>query len=501
MSNDFFNQSFTPPRNQGSISNSYNQSSRMNLQQPGSRNTIANASNKAAPRPPPPHRPNVSAKPLPPPVPRSQAVTTQSHSTDQKSENHSVPNNGNFNGNNGGKNPSNSVDYPAASAVQMSGISSNSKAPNNNNNNMKSWNAPSGGTLAARPTGNYYGIHSGTNNGSIGNSGIAVPNSGTDAGVGADADDWFTPAAAVPTTATQRETNGAYSYPSSSQNFIPAGSSYLNGNRNATAAGGTATSAPNYSMDSHSQPQRSDSMTELFSGSMSSGPMLSSSLSNSNISASFSNNNHQYHHHHQNSNMNRVASNGGSFGIGGGNAIDFLDEPPLLEELGINISHIRTKSLAVILPVRYAKAVIDTSIMEDNDMAGPLAFGLLLATELLLAGKIHFGYIYGFGLFGCLATTLVLNLMSPSDAISIWTVVSILGYSLLPVNVLAAINIFYRIKYMGSVGVVLAAVTIVWCTMSSTRLIERGCGMRDQRYLIGYPNALLYSAFVMLTIF
>jgi hypothetical protein len=180
---------------------------------------------------------------------------------------------------------------------------------------------------------------------------------------------------------------------------------------------------------------------------------------------------------------------------------DYSNEPPLLEELGINIDHIKTKSLAVILPMKYAKTHIDKSIMEDSDLAGPLVYGLLLATELLLAGKISFGVIYGFGLFSSLATTLVLNLMSPSDSISIWTSVSILGYSLLPVNLLAAINIFYRVKFMGSIGVVLASFTIAWCTISSTRLIEKGCEMRQQRWLVGYPNALLYSAFVMLTIF
>ena len=183
------------------------------------------------------------------------------------------------------------------------------------------------------------------------------------------------------------------------------------------------------------------------------------------------------------------------------NPDDFVDEPPLLEELGINISHIRTKSLAVILPVRYAKQAIDRNLMEDSDMAGPIAFAILLALELLLAGRIQFGYIYGFGLFGCLAMTLIINLMSPSDAISIWTVVSILGYSLLPVNMLAALNILYRIRLMGDVGVLLAMVAIGWCTISSTRLFERGCDLRDQRYLIGYPSVLLYSAFVLLTIF
>ncbi len=213
-----------------------------------------------------------------------------------------------------------------------------------------------------------------------------------------------------------------------------------------------------------------------------------------------------------NSSTNSLGNNSGSAGRPNSSSFsssyrytynpdDFADEPPLLEELGINLSHIRTKSLSVILPGRYAKQAIDKNLMEDTDMAGPIAFGILLALELLLAGRIHFGYIYGFGLFGCLATTLIINLMSPTDSISVWTVVSILGYSLLPVNILAGINIFYRIRLMGDLGVVLSTIAIVWCTVSSTRLFERGCGLRDQRFLIGYPNALLYFAFVLLTIF
>lgn len=211
---------------------------------------------------------------------------------------------------------------------------------------------------------------------------------------------------------------------------------------------------------------------------------------------------HATMHHNNNDYNNNMNMNTTAFTSQNGHTFqDYSNEPPLLEELGINLDHIKTKSLAVILPMKYAKTHIDKSIMEDSDLAGPLVYGLLLATELLLAGKISFGVIYGFGLFSSLATTLVLNLMSPSDSISIWTSVSILGYSLLPVNVLAAINIFYRIKFMGTLGVMLASVTIAWCTISSTRLIEKGCEMRQQRWLVGYPNALLYSAFVMLTIF
>jgi len=180
---------------------------------------------------------------------------------------------------------------------------------------------------------------------------------------------------------------------------------------------------------------------------------------------------------------------------------DYENEPPLLEELGINFNQMQTKSLAVILPMKYAKDHIDVTIMADDDLACPLAFVLLLGGELLLAAKMNFGSIYGLGLFGCFGMTLVLNLLSPTDSISMWTVLSVLGYSLIPVNALAGVNILYRIRNMGKFGVVLAALTIGWCAWSSTRLFERGCGLREQRFLVAYPVALFYSAFVMMTIF
>jgi len=194
---------------------------------------------------------------------------------------------------------------------------------------------------------------------------------------------------------------------------------------------------------------------------------------------------------------------GGGIGTSGGTGtapIDYENEPPLLEELGINVGHIATKSRAVVLPFsRYASTHLDRSVMEDADLAGPLVFALALGGELLLSGKVSFGYIYGFGLFGCVALSLVLNLMSPTEAISVWTVTSILGYSLLPVNALAGMNVLLRISRLGVIGMILAATVIVWCTVSSTRLFEMGCGLRDQRYLVAYPVALIYSAFVIIT--
>lgn len=181
--------------------------------------------------------------------------------------------------------------------------------------------------------------------------------------------------------------------------------------------------------------------------------------------------------------------------------LSFENEPPLMEELGINIPQIIQKTKAVVSPVGTTSS-IDSHLMDDDDLAGPLVYAMLLGGELLLSAKISFGYIYGFGLFGCFAMTLIINLMSPkAEGVSLWRVTSILGYCLLPVNFLAALNCILFLKYRGLLGLILAAVSVLWCTVASTRLFERSCDMRNQRYLIAYPIAMLYTSFVMITIF
>lgn len=179
------------------------------------------------------------------------------------------------------------------------------------------------------------------------------------------------------------------------------------------------------------------------------------------------------------------------------------DEPPLLEELGINIQNMMLKTKAVVLPFsRFGGDQIDPVVIcQEGDMPGPVVLLLLLGGEMVLTGKLQFGYIYVYGLFGCIAMTLVVNLISPSDAVSFWTVTSIMGYALLPVNILALVKIFVlNLINMQTLGNILGALTVLWSTWASTRLLEQGCGLRDQRYLIMYPLLLFYSAFVMMTI-
>lgn len=74
----------------------------------------------------------------------------------------------------------------------------------------------------------------------------------------------------------------------------------------------------------------------------------------------------------------------------------YADEPPLLEELGINFDHITQKTLAVVNPLRST----DANILHDSDLAGPLVFIVAFGCFLLLSGKVSFGYIYGIGVLG-----------------------------------------------------------------------------------------------------
>jgi len=173
---------------------------------------------------------------------------------------------------------------------------------------------------------------------------------------------------------------------------------------------------------------------------------------------------------------------------------DYENEPPLLEELGINFQHIWVKTKGVLVPFKE----VDLSLMDDTDLIGPLVFCLILGFFLMISGKLHFGYIYGFGLFGCIAISVVVNLMS-QKGMNFWHVSSILGYCLLPVVILSALAIIINMRT--NFGLVLAAVTILWCSLTSTRLFERTLSMSEQKWLIAYPIALFYSCFVLITIF
>lgn len=128
---------------------------------------------------------------------------------------------------------------------------------------------------------------------------------------------------------------------------------------------------------------------------------------------------------------------------------NFEDEPPLLEELGVNIHHIISKARAVINPF----SSYEESFADEADMAGPLAFCLLLGRVdegtilrrssvmnaesfleitgifLMLSRKSQFGVIYGQAIIACTSIYLVFNLMS-SRGIDLYRSTRLVTFSL-----------------------------------------------------------------------
>ncbi|KAI9548182.1 Protein yipf5 [Dissostichus eleginoides] len=172
----------------------------------------------------------------------------------------------------------------------------------------------------------------------------------------------------------------------------------------------------------------------------------------------------------------------------------FDDEPPLLEELGINFDHIWQKTLTVLHPMKVA----DGSIMNETDLAGPMVFCLAFGATLLLTGKIQFGYVYGISAIGCLGMYCLLNLMSMTG-VSFGCVASVLGYCLLPMILLSTFGVLLSLQ--GMLGIILTAAIIGWCSLSASKIFISALAMDGQQLLVAYPCGLLYGVFALISVF
>lgn len=178
----------------------------------------------------------------------------------------------------------------------------------------------------------------------------------------------------------------------------------------------------------------------------------------------------------------------------GNQGTDFDNEPPLLEELGINFDHIYRKTKCVLNPF----ATPDESIIHDEDLAGPLVFCIAYGFSLLLMGKIQFGYIYGITALGCLSMYALLNLMS-EKGVNAMCIGSTLGYCLLPMIILSFLSSVLMMKSL--LGLILSVVFILWCSISSSKLFVYALSMSNQQILVLYPCSLLYGIFALLNVF
>jgi protein YIPF5/7 len=92
----------------------------------------------------------------------------------------------------------------------------------------------------------------------------------------------------------------------------------------------------------------------------------------------------------------------------------------------------------------------------------------------------------------------MLNLLHHTG-LDFWRTCSVLGYCLIPVIALAALSIFMRLT--GFFGLLLAVIAIAWATFSAVRLFDAKLQLTEQYWLVAYPVVLMYSCFVLITIF
>ncbi|PIN24517.1 Rab GTPase interacting factor, Golgi membrane protein [Handroanthus impetiginosus] len=181
---------------------------------------------------------------------------------------------------------------------------------------------------------------------------------------------------------------------------------------------------------------------------------------------------------------------------GGGGATGFEDEPPLLEELGINTKQIYQKTLSILNPFR-----INHHLHEDADLSGPFLFLMAFGLFQLLAGKLHFGIILGWVTIASMVLYVVFNMLAGKNGnLDMYKCLSLIGYCMLPIVMLSALSLF--LPQGGMVIMVITGLFVIWSTRVCTGLVVElaNCG-DEHRGLITYACFLIYMLFSLLVIF
>ena len=141
-------------------------------------------------------------------------------------------------------------------------------------------------------------------------------------------------------------------------------------------------------------------------------------------------------------------------------------------DLGIEPDKIIKKYIAILTQMNIKE------VADYHDISGTLAIAGLFGFLLLLRGKLQFGYIYGCGLTGCVGMWLLINLMTKRGVeVSLYSVLSILGYSLLPFDILASGSLFFDL--LNPLGACFCFFIISWATITATRFFSHSLDMGD----------------------
>ena len=134
-------------------------------------------------------------------------------------------------------------------------------------------------------------------------------------------------------------------------------------------------------------------------------------------------------------------------------------------------------------------------------MSGPILIALCFGILLLLSGKIHFGDIYAIFVIGNFLLYFLFNFMSQVEIIPLYSMMSTLGYALLPMLILGFFGIFTSMK--GTAGIILSLGISGWSSLAASNFVEDMMKQtnQDRKPLLIYPLFLFYVSFAMSIIF
>ncbi|KAK7279034.1 hypothetical protein RJT34_24077 [Clitoria ternatea] len=175
----------------------------------------------------------------------------------------------------------------------------------------------------------------------------------------------------------------------------------------------------------------------------------------------------------------------------------FDDEPPLLEELGINTKQIWNKTTSILNPLRVANP---NNLHDDADLSGPVLLLMSFGLFQLLAGKIHFGIILGWVTVSALFLYVVFNMLAGRNGtLDLYRCVSLIGYCMLPMVILSALSLF--LPQGGFAISVFAVVFVLWSTRACTTLLVQVARWDEHPGLVAYVCFLIYTLFSLLVVF
>ena len=143
----------------------------------------------------------------------------------------------------------------------------------------------------------------------------------------------------------------------------------------------------------------------------------------------------------------------------------------------------------------------DDQVLDSPDLSGPIVIALCFGMLLLLAGKVHFGDIYAIFVIGNILVYFLFNFMSQAEIIPLYTIMSTVGYSLLPMLILGLCGVFISLK--GTTGILLSLAVSGWASLAASNVINYMMRQTDseRKPLIVYPMFLFYVSFAMIIIF